>query len=73
MDAMAARIATDAAVASYRFPDQDFLADFFNGHFVPLPWFYNAIKKLRAVHPDMWRDDEVRNVHVSCVSMRHSR
>ncbi|PWN88704.1 glycosyltransferase family 8 protein [Acaromyces ingoldii] len=63
MDAMAARIATDAAVVSYRFPDQDFLADFFKGRFVPLPWFYNAIKKLRAVHPDMWRDDEVRNVH----------
>lgn len=61
--AMSEHIATDKSVASFRFPDQDFLAAFFHNRFLPLPWFYNALKKLRAVHPDMWRDEEVRNVH----------
>jgi len=63
MSAMIARIQTDPIVASYSFPDQDFLADWFEGHFVPLAWVYNALKPTRDCHPEMWRDEEVRNVH----------
>lgn len=65
MEAMESAINTDPRVKDYRFPDQDFLADFFFGKWKPLPWFYNALKKLRGTHCQMWRDDEVRNVHVS--------
>lgn len=58
-------INTDARVASYRFPDQDFLADWYGdrSRLRILPWCYNALKKLRVVHPAIWRDAEVRNVH----------
>ncbi|KAB2569028.1 Galactinol synthase 4 [Lasiodiplodia theobromae] len=63
MEAMESAISTDPRVKDYRFPDQDFLADFFFGKWKPLPWFYNALKKLRGTHCQMWRDDEVRNVH----------
>ncbi|WFD33054.1 hypothetical protein MSPP1_004111 [Malassezia sp. CBS 17886] len=52
-----------AAVAQYVFPDQDLLADVYRHRFRPLPWPYNALKTLRACHPDMWRDDDARNVH----------
>ena len=41
---------------------QDFLAAFYAGAWQPLPWVYNALKKLRAAHADMWRDDKVANV-----------
>ena len=50
-------------VATYRFPDQDLLADVYHGRFSPLPWFYNALKKLPKCHAQLWRDEEVRNVH----------
>ena len=47
------------------FPDQDLLADLFEGRWVPLPYVYNALKTLRwkGVHDTLWRDDEVKNVH----------
>ncbi|PWN49062.1 nucleotide-diphospho-sugar transferase [Violaceomyces palustris] len=63
MSAMIEKIDTDPRVPEYRFPDQDFLADWYEGRLHILPWCYNALKKLRLVHPNIWRDDEVRNVH----------
>jgi hypothetical protein len=63
MNEMVQQIATDPEVPSMRFPDQDFLAKYYKGRFTPLPWCYNALKPLRQCHPDMWRDEEVRNVH----------
>lgn len=57
------QIDADPRVKTYRFPDQDFLAAFFFGSFQPLPYIYNALKKLRIAHPAMWRDEEVKNVH----------
>ncbi|KAK0549612.1 hypothetical protein OC845_003052 [Tilletia horrida] len=63
MKSMITKIDTDPVVATYRFPDQDFLADYFEDKFVPLPWMYNALKPTRDCHPEMWRDEEVRNVH----------
>lgn len=60
---MALHIASDPIVSTYRFPDQDFLADYFRGAFLPIPYIYNALKKHRQAHPKMWRDEEVKNVH----------
>ena len=45
------------------FPDQDFLALFFKGEWKSTPWQYNALKTWRYWHPEMWRDEEVRNCH----------
>ena len=58
-------------ITQYRFPDQDLLADVYAGRYIPLPWYYNALKTLRRCHADMWQDDAIRNVHyileyVSC-------
>ena len=56
-------LATSPLVATYLFPDQDFLADYFRGRWVPLSWRYNALKTLRTIHTHLWRDDEVRCLH----------
>ncbi|WWD16840.1 hypothetical protein CI109_101272 [Kwoniella shandongensis] len=48
---------------SYKFPDQDFLGDFYDGKWKNVGWQYNAIKTMRYWHPDMWRDDEVVVLH----------
>lgn len=61
-------ISTDPRIVEYRFPDQDFLADFFtpsnsNRHIRYLPYKYNALKKLRIAHPNIWRDEEATNIH----------
>ncbi|BGP15059.1 hypothetical protein JCM10213_002797 [Rhodosporidiobolus nylandii] len=53
----------DPRVPTYGFPDQDLLADFFQGKFLPLSYRYNALKTLRYCHPEMWRDEDVKNVH----------
>ncbi|PFH54590.1 glycosyltransferase family 8 protein [Amanita thiersii Skay4041] len=50
-------------VPSFSFPDQDFLTVFFAGKWKPLPWYYNALKTMRHLHPNCWSDDEVRCVH----------
>lgn len=49
----------------YDFADQSLLGDVFNGRWVALPYIYNALKTLRhkGVHEQIWRDDEVKNVH----------
>ncbi|KAF1849350.1 glycosyltransferase family 8 protein [Cucurbitaria berberidis CBS 394.84] len=50
---------------SYDFADQSLLGDVFNGRWVALPYTYNALKTLRleGVHHQIWRDDEVKNIH----------
>ncbi|KAF8832442.1 hypothetical protein HHX47_DHR1001591 [Lentinula edodes] len=48
---------------SFAFPDQDLLTSFFKGKWKPLPWYYNALKTLRVIHPQLWRDDEIRCLH----------
>lgn len=49
----------------YDFADQSLLGDVFHGRWVALPYIYNALKTLRhkGVHDQIWRDDEVKNVH----------
>jgi inositol 3-alpha-galactosyltransferase len=53
----------DPLVRTFSFPDQDFLAHFFRGRWKPIGWQYNAVKTGRYEHPEMWRDEEVRNIH----------
>ena len=47
------------------FADQSLLSDLFKGCWVPLPYIYNALKTIRweGVHREIWRDDQVKNVH----------
>jgi len=54
---------TSPLVPTFSFPDQDFLAAFFRGRWKPLPWVYNALKMLKVIHKNLWRDEEVRCLH----------
>jgi len=54
---------TTDKIAEFSFPDQDLLTAFFKGKWKPIPWYYNALKTLRSIHPNEWRDDEVRCLH----------
>ncbi|KAB8349513.1 hypothetical protein FH972_023539 [Carpinus fangiana] len=56
-------LATDVRLATYKFPDQDFLASYFEGRWLAVNYKYNALKTMRNWHPDMWRDGDVINVH----------
>lgn len=56
-------IQTDPTVQTFKFPDQDALAVFFQGKWESLSWCFNALKTLRKVHPGVWRDEEVRCLH----------
>ena len=54
---------TSSSLATYNFPDQDFLADFFCHKWLALPWKYNAIKTMENWHRNIWRDEEVCGLH----------
>ena len=54
---------TSPIIATSNFADQDVFCNFFMGRWKPLPWYCNALKTERAVHPDVWADDEVRMIH----------
>ncbi|WVF70776.1 hypothetical protein IAT40_005570 [Kwoniella sp. CBS 6097] len=54
---------TSPTIAQVQFADQDVMAEVFRGRWKPLPWWCNALKTLRAVHKDVWRDEEVRLIH----------
>jgi lipopolysaccharide biosynthesis glycosyltransferase len=57
-------LSSDAAI-DLDFADQSLLSDLFKNRWVPLPYIYNALKTLRweGVHPQIWRDDKVKNMH----------
>ncbi|KAL9112848.1 MAG: hypothetical protein Q9227_002925 [Pyrenula ochraceoflavens] len=50
-------------ITEYKFPDQDFLADFFQGRWKALPWKYNALKTMDYIHPTLWSDHDVVILH----------
>lgn len=54
---------TNPLVQDYMFPDQDLLADYFRGRWMSVGYQYNALKTMKYWHPEMWRDEEVRNLH----------
>ncbi|XWX01450.1 hypothetical protein V2A60_009478 [Cordyceps javanica] len=47
------------------FPDQEVVSELWRDRWVALPYVYNALKTMRrkGVHDDIWRDDQVKNVH----------
>lgn len=54
---------TSPSLAEFKFPDQDFLAEFFRGRWLSIGWQYNALKTMRYFHPNIWRDDQVVCLH----------
>lgn len=50
-------------VSEWKFPDQDLLSDFFQGRWKPLPWYYNALRSLPTVHPNLWSTRQIRCLH----------
>ncbi len=56
-------ISTSDEVPGFKFTDQDTLASVYRGRWKSLPYIYNGLKTLRKIHPDLWRDDTVKNVH----------
>ena len=54
---------TSEKLSTYKFPDQDFLDDFFADRRMSIGWQYNAIKTMRNWHENIWRDEEVRGLH----------
>ena len=54
---------TSPLVPSFSFPDQDLIAAFFEDRREVLPYIYNGVKHIRHVHPDMWKDEDVKVVH----------
>jgi lipopolysaccharide biosynthesis glycosyltransferase len=63
LEAITNYLATSPLVSTFSFPDQDFLAAFFQGRWKPLPWCYNALKTLKVIHKPLWRDEEIRCLH----------
>ena len=62
-DSMLEFFNTNPKLGTYDFPDQDFLADFFRNKWQSLGWQYNALKTMRYIHTNIWRDDEVVCLH----------
>lgn len=54
---------TSQKLSTYKFPDQDFLNDFFADRCMSIGWQYNALKTMRNWHENIWRDEEVRGLH----------
>lgn len=54
---------TSPNLKNYQFPDQDFLAEFYRGKWLSLPWKYNALKTMKQWHPNIWRDEEMKGLH----------
>ena len=48
---------------NYDFADQSLLSDLFKDRWVPLSYKYNALKTIKTIHPEVWDDSEVSNIH----------
>ncbi len=53
----------DGSVPVGRFAEQDFLNGFYAGRWRHLPYTYNAQKRIKYHHPDLWAFDDVAVVH----------
>ncbi|QIW98437.1 hypothetical protein AMS68_003955 [Peltaster fructicola] len=54
---------TTPLLSKFKFPDQDFLAEFFRNKWRTVGWQFNALKTMRYWHENMWRDNEVICLH----------
>jgi alpha-N-acetylglucosamine transferase len=61
--AMLAQLRELADLSAYQFAEQDFLNEFFDGRWQPVPYVYNALKTLPHQHPQVWDASEVKNIH----------
>jgi inositol 3-alpha-galactosyltransferase len=62
-DSMITYFNTTPLLTTFLFADNDFFAEYFRDKWMSVGYQYNATKTVRAWHPQMWRDDEVRNLH----------
>ena len=60
---MAYRLQTDPSVKDFVFPDQDFLAMYYKGRFLPLSYRYNALKPMQHCHASLWSNQAIKNIH----------
>lgn len=56
-------LATHPKVSEWAFPDQDLLTEYFKGRWYPIPWFYNALRSHRNVHPALWSEGAIHCLH----------
>ena len=54
---------TNNHLGDMKFPDQDFLAEFFEDRWVSMPWRFNALKTWRYWHSNIWRDESIVCLH----------
>ncbi|KAJ9628631.1 hypothetical protein H2203_002533 [Taxawa tesnikishii (nom. ined.)] len=54
---------TTPLLGEFKFPDQDFLAEFFKNRWMSVGWQFNALKTMRYWHENIWRDNEVVCLH----------
>lgn len=54
---------TTPLLSEFKFPDQDFLAEFFRDRWMSVGWQFNALKTMRYWHENIWRDEEVVCLH----------
>ncbi|KAJ1568344.1 hypothetical protein HK096_006824 [Nowakowskiella sp. JEL0078] len=50
-------------IVLYRFPEQDFLNEFYATTWVELDYVYNALKTMSIFHKDVWDIKKVKNIH----------
>ncbi|KAI1840902.1 hypothetical protein JX265_013398 [Neoarthrinium moseri] len=62
-DDMLSLFNTTPLLSTFKFPDQDFLAHYFDSKWKALGWQYNALKTMRYWHENIWRDEEVICLH----------
>ncbi|KAI9677429.1 MAG: hypothetical protein M1817_006383 [Caeruleum heppii] len=54
---------TTPLLATFTFPDQNFLDEFFRHKWRAIGWQYNATKCMEYWHRNIWRDGEVKALH----------
>ena len=60
---LVAKLAEVTDLSRYPFAEQDFLNEYYDQRWQPLPYVYNALKTLPFQHPAMWDASAVKNIH----------
>ncbi|KAJ3055074.1 hypothetical protein HK097_011564 [Rhizophlyctis rosea] len=55
-------LAESTDLAKYKFPEQDFLQEYYPD-WVQLPWWFNGLKTLVSNHLNVWDEDKHRVIH----------
>jgi lipopolysaccharide biosynthesis glycosyltransferase len=54
---------TSPLVPNFSSGDGDLLATLFKGRVIPISYIYNGLKTVRSYHKDLWKDEQVKNIH----------